>query len=172
MLHFPFMPGVFQFAQGGITAVSLDNQPGIEFGAKAYNLGRLYASPMARMASPGIAVLQPSGAAYTDKMDVMNQAVSWLEKVEKGGFGRSSGTPLLLAVRSSPLKPAPGIAKSILYVGMNDQTVKALAEAFSPAVAQRTHSWFLRSWGEGIPVSENPYEQLLQAADRVARSIV
>ncbi len=141
-----FISGLTQrglnFTQGDIRVVSLDKKPGPEFGSKAHNLGLLSSSHTTRkMTQPGVAVLQTGEASRSDKIEVFRRIVPWLEQ---------AGTPLLLAVRSSPEKSAPGIAKSVIYIGMNETTAQALAKTTSPEVAYRTYVWFIKNFMRAV----------------------
>lgn len=154
--------GGLQFTHGGIQATSLNLGPGMEFGAKAHNLGMLYGSPLAKTAMPGVAVLQTKETRRDDKIDALHRIVPWLEKVGKGHFGAVDGNPLLLAVRSSPVRSAPGIAKSVIYVGMNDATTRAMTRTMPMNAAYRTYAWFIRSYARGVHSPEFANELLRQ----------
>jgi len=52
-----------------------------------------------------------------------------MEKIMGCKFGDASGMPLLVAVRSGARDSMPGMMDTILNLGLNDDTVKALAAA-------------------------------------------
>ncbi len=55
--------------------------------------------------------------------------VANMEKIMGTRFGEKSGTPLLVAVRSGARDSMPGMMDTILNLGLNDDTVQALAAA-------------------------------------------
>lgn len=147
----------FAFSQGPIQALSLTGMPGMEFGLKAHNLGVISASRgLGRTVAPGVAILQTGEAGRDDKASVVQKAVSWLEKKCKKKLGAAIGHPLLLAVRSSPQKSAPGKAKSVIYLGMNEAACHALSREVSPDTAFRTYAWFLRNYARDVCARESP----------------
>ena len=58
----------------------------------------------------------------------LEQAVKKLEQVTGKQFGGSSQPPLLLSVRSGAVLSMPGMMDTILNLGLNEKTVKALAQ--------------------------------------------
>ncbi len=59
----------------------------------------------------------------------MEAGVKNMEKIMGCKFGDAKGMPLLVAVRSGARDSMPGMMDTILNLGLNDQTVKALAAA-------------------------------------------
>ena len=59
----------------------------------------------------------------------MEKGVANMEKIMGYKFGDSKGFPLLVAVRSGARDSMPGMMDTILNLGLNDQTVLALAAA-------------------------------------------
>src|SRR5450631_4050938 len=59
----------------------------------------------------------------------MEAGVANMEKIMSTKFGATSGMPLLAAVRSGARDSMPGMMDTILNLGLNDQSVIALAEA-------------------------------------------
>ena len=55
--------------------------------------------------------------------------MAFLEKIMGTKFGAKSGTPMLVSVRSGARDSMPGMMDTILNLGLNDQTVLALAAA-------------------------------------------
>jgi len=61
----------------------------------------------------------------------MEAGVRNMEKIMGCKFGNAKGMPLLVAVRSGARDSMPGMMDTILNLGLNDETVIALAEATS-----------------------------------------
>ncbi|MBI3885278.1 MAG: pyruvate, phosphate dikinase [Opitutae bacterium] len=59
----------------------------------------------------------------------MEAGVARMEKIMGTKFGATDGMPLLVAVRSGARDSMPGMMDTILNLGLNDQTVLALANA-------------------------------------------
>src|SRR5271154_1905320 len=59
----------------------------------------------------------------------MEAGVANMEKIMGTKFGATSGMPLLVAVRSGARDSMPGMMDTILNLGLNDQSVLALAKA-------------------------------------------
>ena len=59
----------------------------------------------------------------------MEAGVANMEKIMGCKFGDAKGMPLLVAVRSGARDSMPGMMDTILTLGLNDETVKALAAA-------------------------------------------
>ncbi|MFU8892611.1 MAG: pyruvate, phosphate dikinase [Luteolibacter sp.] len=59
----------------------------------------------------------------------MEAGVKNMEKIMSAKFGATEGMPLLVAVRSGARDSMPGMMDTILNLGLNDQSVKALAAA-------------------------------------------
>ncbi|MDX1680465.1 MAG: pyruvate, phosphate dikinase, partial [Akkermansiaceae bacterium] len=59
----------------------------------------------------------------------MEDAVANMEKIMGTKFGDSEGFPLLVAVRSGARDSMPGMMDTVLNLGLNDDTVEALAKA-------------------------------------------
>ena len=59
----------------------------------------------------------------------MEAGVKNMEKIMNCKFGGTSGMPLLVAVRSGARDSMPGMMDTVLNLGLNDQTVLALAAA-------------------------------------------
>ena len=96
--------------------------------------------------------------------------VEWLE----GVTGRASDgdqRPLLLAVRTSARSMMPGLADTVLNVGLNDRTVEILArEIGDPCFAFRSYRRFVESFS-GLVFNADPvgFEEIADAeAERAA----
>jgi pyruvate,orthophosphate dikinase len=67
---------------------------------------------------------------YPDALHAQTEAgIRHLEKIMGYKFGDSKGFPLLVAVRSGARDSMPGMMDTILNLGLNDETVLALASA-------------------------------------------
>ena len=68
--------------------------------------------------------------AYPKVLDTQIQAsIARVEKIMGTRFGDRSAMPLLVSVRSGARDSMPGMMDTILNLGLNDQTVRALASA-------------------------------------------
>ena len=87
-------------------------------------------------------------------LDEVREAVAWLEAETGRGFG-SETKPLLLSVRSGARNSMPGMMDTVLDLGLNDDTVRALAKmSGSERFALDAHRRFLTMFGDvvlGIP---------------------
>jgi len=81
---------------------------------------------------------------------VVRQYIQQLEKDTKKEFG-SSDNPLLLSVRSGAKVSMPGMMDTILNLGMNDETAKALAnKTQNPRFAYDSYRRFLEMYGNVV----------------------
>src|SRR5436853_1637283 len=68
--------------------------------------------------------------SYPKPLDLQVQAgVAFIEKIIGTKFGDRSAMPLLVAVRSGARDSMPGMMDTILNLGLNDETVEAVAKA-------------------------------------------
>ena len=100
----------------------------------------------------------------------MEKGVANMEKIMGYKFGDSKGFPLLVAVRSGARDSMPGMMDTILNLGLNDQTVLALAAA----TKNERFSWdcyrrFIQMYGDvvlGVQKKEGedhePFEVLIE----------
>ena len=87
----------------------------------------------------------------------LRSAIEWLEEVTGRRFDGDQ-RPLLLAVRTSARVQMPGVADSVLDVGLNDRTVEVLAgELDDPAFAWRSYRRFIESYA-GLVFDADPAE--------------
>ncbi|MEX6504862.1 pyruvate, phosphate dikinase [Jiella sp. M17.18] len=76
----------------------------------------------------------------------LRSAIDWLEGVTGRRFN-GDAKPLLLAVRTSARVQMPGLAESVLDVGLNDRTVDVVAaELNDAAFAYRSYRRFIESY--------------------------
>ena len=101
----------------------------------------------------------------------MEAGVRNMEKIMGYKFGDASGFPLLVAVRSGARDSMPGMMDTILNLGLNDQTVLALAKATSnPRFAWDCYRRFVQMYGDvvlGVQKREGedhePFETVIEA---------
>lgn len=81
----------------------------------------------------------------------MEAGVANMEKIMKAKFGATSGMPLLVAVRSGARDSMPGMMDTILNLGLNDDTVKALVAATNnPRFAWDCYRRFIQMYGDVV----------------------
>jgi len=100
----------------------------------------------------------------------MEKGVANMEKIMGYKFGDSKGFPLLVAVRSGARDSMPGMMDTILNLGLNDQTVLALAAATkNERFAWDCYRRFIQMYGDvvlGVQKKEGedhePFEVLIE----------
>ena len=81
----------------------------------------------------------------------MEAGVANMEKIMGTKFGATSGMPLLVAVRSGARDSMPGMMDTILNLGLNDQSVVALADATkNPRFAWDCYRRFIQMYGDVV----------------------
>jgi phosphohistidine swiveling domain-containing protein len=119
------------------------NVPREWFGGKAHNL--------ALMAHAGLPV--PEAFALQANADASDdETLSVIGKLE-AATGRELGkgdSPLLVSVRSSGRVSMPGMMDTVLYVGMNDDVLKTLADTHGERFAYDCYERFLRGYGTAV----------------------
>lgn len=101
---------------------------------------------------------------FTPKFEEMiRQYIQKLEKDTKKEFG-SSDNPLLLSVRSGAKVSMPGMMDTILNLGMNDVTAKALAnKTQNPRFAYDSYRRFLEMYGNVVlGISSYLFEEVFE----------
>ncbi len=87
----------------------------------------------------------------TELQGQMEAGVRNMEKIMGYKFGDASGFPLLVAVRSGARDSMPGMMDTILNLGLNDQTVLALAKATNnPRFAWDCYRRFVQMYGDVV----------------------
>ncbi|MEC5289139.1 pyruvate, phosphate dikinase [Aurantimonas sp. C2-6-R+9] len=91
----------------------------------------------------------------------LRAAIEWLEGVTGRRFDGDQ-RPLLLAVRSSARAQMPGLAETVLDIGLNDRTVEILAtELKDPAFAYRSYRRFIESYAALVfDVDSSHFEEI------------
>ena len=100
----------------------------------------------------------------------MEAGIANMEKIMGCTFGNPSGMPLLVAVRSGARDSMPGMMDTILNLGLNDQTVLALAAATkNERFAWDCYRRFIQMYGDvvlGVQKKEGedhePFETVIE----------
>jgi pyruvate,orthophosphate dikinase len=100
----------------------------------------------------------------------MEAGVKNMEKIMGTQFGATSGMPLLVAVRSGARDSMPGMMDTILNLGLNDESVNALAKATGNArFAWDCYRRFIQMYGDvvlGVQKREGedhePFETIIE----------
>ena len=81
----------------------------------------------------------------------MEAGITNMEKIMGTKFGATKGMPLLVAVRSGARDSMPGMMDTILNLGLNDQSVVALADATkNPRFAWDCYRRFIQMYGDVV----------------------
>ncbi|MDI6737978.1 MAG: pyruvate, phosphate dikinase [Nanoarchaeota archaeon] len=112
--------------------------------------------------------------AEYEKCELMQNIAAALKMFEQEtgkGFGIPEN-PLLVSVRSGASVSMPGMLETILNVGLNDRTIKALEAAagkqFAEECYERLRQMFNSTTGHALP--QDPFEQMTKAVEAVFRS--
>ena len=111
------------------------------------------------------------------------QAIANMERIMGTKFGDTEKMPLLVAVRSGARDSMPGMMDTILNLGLNDQTVKALVKATNnERFAWDCYRRFIQMYGDvvmGVQKREgedhDPFESVdrtLQGREATASTII
>ena len=97
------------------------------------------------------------------------------EKIMNAKFGsKGEAFPLLLSVRSGARASMPGMMNTILNLGMNDDTVKIVAEqSGNEKFAYDSYRRFIQMYGDvvmGVEAEENEHDPFELVLDRVKES--
>ena len=86
-----------------------------------------------------------NGQTYpSDLMDQVKSGIAHIESIMGKKFADSEN-PLLVSVRSGARVSMPGMMDTVLNLGLNDETVKALARALKMAVRRDIYHYELPS---------------------------
>src|SRR3954463_8131721 len=100
----------------------------------------------------------------------MEAGVRNMERIMGTKFGDTSAMPLLVAVRSGARDSMPGMMDTILHLGLNDETVKALVRATNnERFAWDCYRRFIQMYGDvvmGVQKREgedhDPFESVIE----------
>ncbi len=98
---------------------------------------------------------------YPAELDAqMHAGIAGMEKIMGTRFGDTTAMPLLVAVRSGARDSMPGMMDTILNLGLNDQSVLALAKATgNERFAYDCYRRFIQMYGDVVMgVQKNPGE--------------
>ncbi|REK11591.1 MAG: pyruvate, phosphate dikinase [Planctomycetota bacterium] len=106
---------------------------------------------------------------------LVDEAMAKIEKEMGAKFG-STENPLLVSCRSGARESMPGMMDTVLNIGLNDETVKALAkESGSERFAWDSYRRFVQMYGDVVldmkPKTKHdhdPFEELLDAKKKAA----
>ncbi|MEM7461421.1 MAG: pyruvate, phosphate dikinase [Pseudomonadota bacterium] len=107
-----------------------------------------------------------NGKAFPDGLDnQLSQAFDHIEAVTGRKFGASTN-PLLVSVRSGARASMPGMMDTVLNLGLNDETVEALArEACDERFAYDSYRRFIQMYGDVVMgVDHELFEEILDNA--------
>ena len=106
---------------------------------------------------------------------LVDQAMAKIEKEMGAKFG-STTNPLLVSCRSGARDSMPGMMDTVLNIGLNDQTVEALArESGNERFAWDSYRRFVQMYGDVVldmkpktKLDHDPFEELLEAKKKKA----
>ena len=110
--------------------------------------------------------------SYPAELDgLIHEGIERMEKLVGHKFGATNDMPLLVSVRSGARESMPGMMDTILNLGLNDETVKAMAEATgNPRFAWDCYRRFVQMYGDvvlGVQKEDGedlePFENVIHA---------
>ena len=111
-----------------------------------------------------------NGRTYPAELDdCVKEGIAKMEALVGRKFGDTVEMPLLVSVRSGARESMPGMMDTILNLGLNDETVAAMAQATSnPRFAWDCYRRFVQMYGDvvmGVQKAENedmePFESVI-----------
>jgi pyruvate, orthophosphate dikinase len=103
--------------------------------------------------------------------DEVAAGIRQLEEATGRRFGATSESPLLLSIRSGAKLSMPGMMDTVLNLGLNDETVRALARDADERFAFDSYRRFIQMYGDVVlGVDHHAFEALLSAM-RQARGV-
>ena len=101
------------------------------------------------------------------------EALAQVEQVTGRGFGDLQN-PLLVSVRSGARVSMPGMMDTVLNLGLNDETVKALAsQAGDERFAYDSYRRFIQMYGDVVlGVSHHDFEDILEDAKAASNHVL
>ena len=167
---------VYNFGNG-----TADGDAGMKelLGGKGANLAEM--AGLGPPVPPGVTITTEVCTYYYDHEktypgDLKDAVAAALAKVEKG-LGRTFGStdkPLLVSVRSGARASMPGMMDTILNLGLNDQTVEALAKESGDArFAYDSYRRFIQMFSDVVlGVEHHNFEDVLEEhKDRLGKSL-
>ena len=117
-----------------------------------------------------------NGRTYPQELTTqVEEALREVERETGKTFGGQQA-PLLLSVRSGARESMPGMMDTILNLGLNDQTVEALAqESGNPAFAYDCYRRFISMYGDVVmgvqPLHENDHDPFEAALAKLKQEV-
>ncbi|MGL4240528.1 MAG: pyruvate, phosphate dikinase [Beijerinckiaceae bacterium] len=104
-----------------------------------------------------------NGNAYPPSLkDDVGKALAHVGKLTGRGFGDAKN-PLLVSVRSGARASMPGMMDTVLNLGLNDETVKALAEGGGERFAYDSYRRFITMYSNVVlDIDHHHFEDLLE----------
>ncbi len=122
-------------------------------GSKAKNLIYLASRGLIIPAGAVLPARHAADLRYADQPDflqVLREAVRAIERRTGAEFG-GTGKPLFLSVRSGSYPSLPGILSSILYCGLNEQTLEAfIRNTGDPVLGWDSYRRFIEHYGTAV----------------------
>ncbi len=155
------MKYVYMFSEGDASMRNL-------LGGKGANLAEM--TRLGLPIPPGFIVTTEACTSYNSSGKVLsdeikNQVYEAIKKLEKitGKTLGSTQNPLLVSVRSGARVSMPGMMDTVLNLGLNDETVEALAKATdNPRFAYDSYRRFIMMFADVvIGVSKSKFERML-----------
>src|SRR5476651_2383206 len=101
----------------------------------------------------------------------MEAGIANMEKIMGTKLGATSSMPLLVAVRSGARDSMPGMMDTILNLGLNDQSVIALAEATkNPRFAWDCYRRFIQMYGDVFSACRNASAKITNRLKRSSKN--
>jgi pyruvate,orthophosphate dikinase len=111
---------------------------------------------------------------YTVPAEIHEQTVAALKTLEErmGQKLGDAGDPLLVSVRSGAKFSMPGMMDTILNLGLNDQTVKALvAKSNNPRFAYDCYRRFIQMYGNVVlEISKHDFDEVFDGQKKKAKA--
>jgi pyruvate,orthophosphate dikinase len=146
-------------------------------GSKGANLAEM--ASLGLPVPPGATIISPVCTWYAEHQrhypeslsKQIEQALGEIERMTGSSFG-GAGKPLLLAVRPGSRVPIPGMIEAILNLGLNDETVEALArQTGDRRFALDCYRRFITSFGDAVMGLDRGYFEDIAEAEKRARGI-
>jgi pyruvate,orthophosphate dikinase len=137
-------------------------------GGKGANLAEMAA--LGLPVPPGFSITTEVCTAFYDndqafpeglREEVAN-ALAHIAGITGKGFG-DPGNPLLVSVRSGGRASMPGMMDTVLNLGLNDETVDAMAKAADPRFAYDSYRRFIQMYGDVVlGIDHHEFESILE----------
>lgn len=146
-------------------------------GSKGANLAEM--ASLGLPVPPGATIISPACTWYAEHQrhfpeslpKQIDHALAEIERMSGRKFGGKT-KPLFLAVRPGSRVPIPGMIEAILNLGLNDETVEALAkETGDRRFAYDCYRRFISSFGDAVMGLDRGYFEDLTEAEMRARGV-